>query len=94
MLNDDSFVNCYENIWTNFVDSLKIFREKVEKKIYGNDKINMHQILKNIYWIPKDEMIEYLKTTHSNPNPRRIKINCSLVPGKMENPLKNRKTKK
>ena len=69
MLNNDSIVSCYKNIWTNLVDSLEIFRKNVEKEIYENEKINIHQILKNIYWIPKDEMIKYLYTTQSNPNP-------------------------
>jgi len=69
MLDDDSIVNRYINIWTSLVDSLEIFRKYVEKKIFENDEINIHQILKNIYWIPKYEMIKYLNTTLSNPNP-------------------------
>jgi len=73
MCEDNSFFSDYLKIWNDFVSSLKEFKTNVEKCINTNESLNIHQILKKIYDIPKIEMINYLKDTQysqkSSPNP-------------------------
>jgi len=61
----------YKQIWNDFTNSLDKYRTDVAAMVKSSDELCIHDILREIYYIPKHKIAEYLRKQPyvGTPNP-------------------------
>jgi len=66
-----SIENQYIDLWSQFSKQLKSFNASLEEQSSNLTNHSLHDLVKRIYWIPKDSLTKYLLSTqgvNSHPN--------------------------